>query len=116
MQRVAYSRAARKMSPTRPCSGHFALIADCKFPWRPMRQLKASLKVCSSDPPTRQGFPDAELYHRSSRSSCLLCNRQVEKNGRAERADAGRRVHDGKRLEIGPPLISRCVAIVSATL
>src|SRR5262245_35059848 len=37
----AYSIETRKKNLARPRSGHYALAADCKFPWQPIRQLRA---------------------------------------------------------------------------
>src|SRR5262245_27873633 len=37
----AYSTETRKKNLARPRSGHYALTADCKFPWQPIRQLRA---------------------------------------------------------------------------
>src|SRR5262245_32575336 len=60
----AYSKETRGKSLARPCSGHYALTADCRFPWPPIRQQRASLSISSFIPP-RLGVAHASRHNNT---------------------------------------------------
>ena len=60
----AYSNRARKDRLAQPYTGHYALAADCKFPSRPKRRQRRSLRAMSSDSPERRGI---RLAHSTTR-------------------------------------------------
>src|SRR5262245_9918206 len=61
----AYSKETRGKSLARPCSGHYALTVDCRFPWQPIRQQRASLSISSFIPP-RLGVAHASHHSNAS--------------------------------------------------
>jgi len=75
----AYSKETRGKSLARPCSGHYALTADCRFPWQPIRQQGASLLIRSSDPPrlgvahaSRHNNTRVQTFHASIENASLV--------------------------------------------